>query len=171
MHIGKYLKKKREEMGYSQERLGELVEVSERTIRRIENNSNPKVNSTFEGICNILNIPLSDDKNIKKLNFNKDVDYLKPSEMLSKLELENSQALYFELDNKLMDAYRLAQEGNYEDALDIYLAFSVILPKEYIYIACANMYYMLDEYSIAIEYSEKALAINENSYEGLIIKG
>ena len=50
-------------------------------------------------------------------------------------------------------------------------AFSVILPKEYIYIACANMYYMLDEYSIAIEYSEKALAINENSYEGLIIKG
>ena len=31
--------------------------------------------------------------------------------MLSKLELENSQALYFELDNKLMDAYRLAQEG------------------------------------------------------------
>ena len=34
MHIGKYLKKKREEMGYSQERLGELVEVSERTIRR-----------------------------------------------------------------------------------------------------------------------------------------
>ena len=171
MHIGKYLKKKREEMGYSQERLGELVEVSERTIRRIENNSNPKVNNTFEKICNILNIPLSDDKNIKKLNFNKDVDYLKPSEMLSKLELENSQALYFELDNKLMDAYRLAQEGNYEDALDIYLAFSVILPKEYIYIACANMYYMLDEYSIAIEYSEKALAINENSYEGLIIKG
>lgn len=171
MHIGKYLKKKREEMGYSQERLGELVEVSERTIRRIENNSNPKVNNTFEKICNILNIPLSDDKNIKKLNFNKDVDYLKPSEMLSKLELENSQALYFELDNKLMDAYRLAQEGNYEDSLDIYLAFSVILPKEYIYIACANMYYMLDEYSIAIEYSEKALAINENSYEGLIIKG
>ena len=50
-------------------------------------------------------------------------------------------------------------EGNVEDALDIYLAFSVILPKEYIYIACANMYYMLDEYSIAIEYSEKALAI------------
>ena len=171
MHIGKYLKKKREEMGYSQERLGELVEVSERTIRRIENNSNPKVNSTFEGICNILNIPLSDDKNIKKLNFNKDVDYLKPSEMLSKLELENSQALYFELDNKLMDAYRLAQEGYYKDALDIYLAFSVILPKEYIYIACDNMNYMLDEYSIAIEYSEKALAINENSYEGLIIKG
>ena len=68
MHIGKYLKKKREEMGYSQERLGELVEVSERTIRRIENNSNPKVNNTFEKICNILNIPLSDDKNIKKLN-------------------------------------------------------------------------------------------------------
>ena len=67
MHIGKYLKKKREEIGYTQERLAELVEVSERTIRRIENNSNPKVNSTFEGICNILNIPLSDDKNINKL--------------------------------------------------------------------------------------------------------
>ena len=48
MHIGKYLKKKREEIGYSQERLGELVEVSERTIRRIENNSNPKVNNTLE---------------------------------------------------------------------------------------------------------------------------
>ena len=171
MHIGKYLKKKREEMGYSQERLAELVGVVAKTIGRIESNPSPKANRTFEGICNILKIPLSDDKNIKKLNFNKGADYLKPSEMLSKLELENSQALYFELDNKLMDAYRLAQEGNYEDALDIYLAFSVILPKEYIYIACANMYYMLDEHSIAIEYSEKALAINENSYEGLIIKG
>ena len=42
MHIGKYLKKKREEMGYSQERLGELVEVSERTIRRIENKNIPQ---------------------------------------------------------------------------------------------------------------------------------
>ena len=28
MHIGKYLKKKREEMGYSQERLGELESQS-----------------------------------------------------------------------------------------------------------------------------------------------
>lgn len=171
MHIGKYLKKKREEIGYTQERLAELVEVSERTIRRIENNSNPKVNNTFERICNILNIPLSDDKNIKKLNFNKDVDYLKPYEMLLKLELENSQALYFEIDNKLMSAYTLAQEGNYKEALDIYLAFSVILPKEYIYIACANMYYMLNDYNSAIEYSEKALAINEKSYESLTIKG
>lgn len=171
MHIGKYLKKKREEIGYTQERLAELVEVSERTIRRIENNSNPKVNNTFEKICDILNIPLSDDNNIKKLKFNKEVDYLKPSEMLSKLELENSQELYFEIDNKLMSAYTLAQEGNYKDALDIYLAFSVILPKEYIYIACANMNYMLEDYRSAIEYSEKALAINENSYEGLIIKG
>lgn len=171
MHIGKYLKKKREEKGYSQERLAELVGVSERTIRRIENNSNPKENNTFERICNILNIPLSDDKNIKKLKFNKDVDYLKPSEILLKLELENSQELYFEIDNKLTDAYRLAKEGNYKEALDIYLAFSVILPKEYIYIACANMHYMLNNYNSAIEYSEKALVINEKSYEALIIKG
>lgn len=56
MHIGKYLKKKREEIGYSQERLGELVEVSERTIRRIENNSNPKVNSTLKEYVIYLNI-------------------------------------------------------------------------------------------------------------------
>ena len=171
MHIGKYLKKKREEMGYSQERLAELVGVSERTIRRIENNSNPKVNNTFEKMCNILNIPLSDDNNIKNFKFNKEVEYLRPSEMLSKLELGNSQELYYEIDNKLMSAYTLAQEGNYKDALNIYLAFSVILPKEYIYIACANMHYMLEDYRSAIEYSEKALAINENSYEGLIIKG
>lgn len=56
--------------------------------------------------------------------------------MLSKLELENSQALYFDLDNKLMNAYRLSQEGSF---------------KEAIYIACANMYYMLDDYSSAID--------------------
>ena len=171
MHIGKYLKKKREEKGYTQEKLGELADVSERTIRRIEDNPFPKTNKTFERICDILNIPLSDDKNIEKLKFNKNADYLKPSQMLSKLELENSQALYFELDNKLINAYRLAQEGNFKEALDIYLAFSVLLPKEYIYIACANMYYMLDDYISAIDYSDKALAINENSYESLIIKG
>ena len=97
MHIGKYLKNKREEKGYTQEKLGELVGVSERTIRRIEKTECPKENRTFEGICKILNIPLSDDKNIKKLKFNKDVEYFEMLEILYKLELENSQALYFEI--------------------------------------------------------------------------
>src|SRR5699024_2043666 len=113
-----YLKKKRKEKGYSQERLAELVGVVAKTIARIENNPSPKSNKTFEGICNVLNILLSDDKNIKELEFNKNVDYLKPSEILSKLKLENSQELYFEIDNKLTDAYRLAKEGNYKEALD-----------------------------------------------------
>lgn len=91
--------------------------------------------------------------------------------MLSKLELENAQELYFELDNKLMDAYRLSQEGNHQGALDIYLAFSILLQKEYIYIACDTMYYRLNDYNNAIGYSEKALAINKSSYEAMIIKG
>lgn len=134
MHIGEYLKKKREEKGYTQEKLAELAHVSDRTIRRIEKDSYPKSNKAFKRICDILNIPLSDDKNIKELKFNKDVDYLEPSEMLSKLELENSQALYFEIDNKLMSAYRLSQEGNFKEALDklfrLYLEDYIDINKE-----------------------------------------
>lgn len=90
-----------------------------------------KTNIRFEKICNILNIQLSDDKNITKLKFNKDVDYLKPSEILSRLEFENSQTLYFEIDNnKLMDAYRLSKKGNFKEALDRYLAFLVLFSKK-----------------------------------------
>ena len=54
MHIGRYLKERRELEGYTQEQLAELVGVTDRTIRRIENNPSPKVNSTYEKICKKL---------------------------------------------------------------------------------------------------------------------
>lgn len=171
MHIGLYLKKKREEKGYTQVKLAELAGVDESTVKRLEKKSNPKETKGVKRIYEILGIPASDDKDRKNVTFNKQMEYLNPSGVLGKLGIKNAQKLSMELDDKLVNAYNLGKQGKYQEALDIYLAFSIIFPCEFIYLGCASMYSMSGNYKMAIDYSDKVLCMNANNYEALLTKG
>lgn len=62
--IGWFIRKRRKEIGLSQETLAEKAQVSERTIRRVENNKRVGEN-TLTAICEVLNM------SIQKLDENK----------------------------------------------------------------------------------------------------
>lgn len=171
MNIGLYLKKKREEKGYTQAQLAELAGVDESTVKRLEKKVNPKETKCVKRIYEILGIQKSDEKNESIMTFNKQIECLNLTDILTKLEINDAQKLYMKLDEKLVDAHNLVKESNYKEALDIYLAFLKIFPCEFIYVECADIYYMSENYESAINYSNKALQINENNYNALLIKG
>lgn len=170
MHIGCYLKEKRIEAGYTQEQIAELVGVDERTIRRIEKNEQPKANKTLKKICKILgiDIPSKESTSISQLTPN--INQLNPSIFLKKLFKESPEEVLEELDKNLKDAFNFAMQGNYREALDIYLAFSKLFSKEFCLLGCATMYNMLEDYENAIKYSDKVISINPYNTDAINIK-
>lgn len=171
MNFGEYLKKKRKEKGYTQEKLAELVNVDERTIRRIEKSTHLSETKTLDKICKTLDISTSDIRSIKELNFDKEIDYLNPMRVLNNLFNNNPKDLLIKLEENLLKAFKFAEKEKYQEALDIYLAFSKLLNEEFIYLGCATMYQMLGEYDKSIEFSDKILNMKTYKYEALSTKG
>jgi tetratricopeptide (TPR) repeat protein len=174
MHIGRYLKKKRNESNLTQEKLAELAEVDVRTIRRIEKNPKPnaKAIKTYQIIFEKIGISTSDRQFIMSIiSLDKDMNHLNPMKMLTKLNSKGPQDILIRLEESLEKAYEFSKSGNYREALEIYLAFTKINPSEFVFLGCASMYEIIGEYEKAIEYSDKILLMNTYKYEALYIKG
>jgi tetratricopeptide (TPR) repeat protein len=171
MNIGEYLRNKRIEKGYTQEKLAELVEVDERTIRRIEKNASPKETESLKKIYDVLGISISDGYNMSMLELGKEMGQLNPTGIISKLGGSSSQEIMTELEKNLSKAFEFAKKENYKEALDIYLAFAKLFPSEFLYLGCANMYLVLSEDEKAIDFCDKILAMKTYQYEALCIKG
>lgn len=168
MNIGNYLKNIRSSKNISQERLAELVGVCDKTIRRIEKSSKPKENETLKKICSILGISASDIQPMNISTIDTDFNYLT---VMSILGYNNLSEITTDLKNNLSNAFALLNEGNYKEALEIYLAFSKLFPNESTFLACASIYHILNQHEKAIEFSNKALEINANNCEALTTKG
>lgn len=170
MNIGAHLKEKRKESGFTQEKLAELAEVDERTIRRIENNEMSVGMKTLKKIYDVLGITTSDRKLFSSM-LKYDNNHLNPIGILNKLGNNNPQELLKKLEENLLKAFNFAKAENYQEALDIYLAFAKLYPTEYVFLGCASMYQMTGKYEKAIEYSDKILLMEASQDDALSIKG
>lgn len=172
MHIGRYLKKLRKERNYTQEKLAELVGVDARTIRRIEKESAPKENYSLKTICKELGIPTTSPVDyIRSLEFDGLLDEDSEETIVSIMGCRTLNEMSQELQDKWLKANKLIVEGQYEEALDIYLAFNMLFPNEYSYLKCGELYIHLERYEDAIIYVDKALLNEKYTYKSLVTKG
>ena len=172
MHIGRYLRNLRKERNYTQEKLAELVDVDVRTIRRIEKAAVPKENYSLEAICKVLGIPTTSPiEYIRSLEFNALLDEESEKTIVRIIGCKTLDEVSQELQDKWLKANKFIVEKQYQVALDIYLAFNILFPNEYIYLKCGELYVYLEKYEEAIIYADRALVNEKYAYKALVIKG
>lgn len=167
MHKKSYLKEKRALAGISQEKLAEKINVSVRTIQRIEAKRelvNRKNAINAYKVMRILR-----EKEIFGYK-NKD-EFEDIKNVLEKLGIQKGEDLVHKLDIKLLLASNYEKDEDYDKALSIYKSFEDILPCEYIFLRYANIYLNMEIYEMALDYSQKVLDEDKTNYEALIIKG
>lgn len=143
-HIGKRIRKIREENNITRKELSERTYISEETIRRIEKEDNDPRISTLNSICRYLNVDLeyllNEDKenNLKLIEYRKKIKYLLRSGDIRKayLLVENLENLGL-LENQI-NASKHYYKGiiNLNDNLNLqgslnefYKAFKYIYPN------------------------------------------
>ncbi|MGY3189965.1 tetratricopeptide repeat protein [Lysinibacillus sp. TE18511] len=169
INIGEFIKNRRIGLGMTQTQLAEAIDVNERTLRRIENNEYKDINSaTFSKqllkIAEELKLTDVELKALGAVNYNEAMNYLNPANLV----LDNS---INDLHHKLYAAQSYAQNKQYKEALNIYLAFEQLSDEPFYKLGCATMYQFLNKFDDAISYCEKVLLDIPESFEAHFIKG
>lgn len=162
-----FLKEKRELTGISQEQLAEKIDVSVRTIQRIEAES--ELVNRKNAINTYKEMGILREEEIfefKNKGASKDV-----KNVLEKLGIQKGEDLLHKLDKKLLLASNYEKDEDFDKAMSIYKSFEDILPCEYIFLRYANIYLNMEICEMALEYSQKVLDEDKTNYEALIIKG
>ncbi len=162
-----YLKEKRELTDISQEQLAEKIDVSVRTIQRIEAESELVNRKNAINAYKAMGILREEEIfEFKNKGASKDV-----KNVLEKLGIQKGEDLLHKLDKKLLLASNYEKNEDYDKAMSIYKSFEDILPCEYIFLRYANIYLNMEICEMALEYSQKVLDEDKTNYEALIIKG
>ncbi|MGE7609636.1 tetratricopeptide repeat protein [Peribacillus frigoritolerans] len=95
---------------------------------------------------------------------------IESSQILSVLG-DTQESILKPLEEKLQVADDLIKKDNYRDALDIYKSLATLYPKEEIYLQCAMLNELCNEYDEAIKYSNCILTMNRGHFAANLIKG
>lgn len=99
-----------------------------------------------------------------------DLEFKRPPEILRILG-ETKEEILSPLADKVQQADDFIANGDYKEALRIYRSVAGLFPKEQIFIQCAMLCEMIEDYSLGISYCDDALQVNLHSFEAFWIKG
>jgi tetratricopeptide (TPR) repeat protein len=84
---------------------------------------------------------------------------------------ESNESVLGQLESKIIEAHKHIENNSIPKALEIYDSIGVIYPRAPIFLQCAQLRRIQQEYDFAIKDCEKALAVNPNYFDAYFLKG